>query len=586
MSIVAFAEGGKSSATPEVLQDIARRHNITISSPSDQAAYLTVIQAADATVALVDALPDYISPLLAPVPTVGGEPRQYSQPDKSIDTYNVWSHHTSLKATRPTSDLLKDVTCVIKDNMTVAGVPYTCGTFPQIASPKDGKYPIPVIDSTIVKRLLEAGAHIIGTSTCENYSLTPMSYTSANGPVDNPWLKGYNAGGSSSGSACMLGLRRARELGVTGLESLGDLTDVAMGGDQAGSIRLPASYCGVYGLKPTHGLIPYTGIAGLHPMIDYCGPMANNIDDIARMLTALAGYDGLDPRMTPESPLRQNITQYHTELASFTNSNDPTSLGEGLRIGIISESLTSPGTSPDVSRIVSEAATKHFTASGATVEQVSVPMHLLAPAIWTASTRTHMATLTAGTRVPDLLSHTLPHFTPRWPLDQEMFDLMTRANPAVINIIFGEDFLTEKYSSASQAKAHRHVFQLREAYNKALEQYDVLITPTCPTVAPPHPDLRPESQGGSGVMDKMKIAVGSTNNTCPFNASGHPAMSVPCGWARAAGQEGVAGSFGQEGWLPVGMQIVGRRWDEMTVLKAAKAFEAGGGGLGKWPGPV
>lgn len=304
------------------------------------------------------------------------------------------------------------------------------------------------------------------------------------------------------------------------------------------------------------------------------------------MLSALVGYDGLDPRMTPESPLRENVKQYHVELQAFVNSQPAKELGRGMKVGIISESLTSPGTSAEVAKLVEEAAMKYFAAAGAVVEHVSLPIHLVAPTIWTAATRTHMATLTAGSRVPDLLSHNLPHYCPRWPLDQEMFDLLTHANPAVINVIFGETFLTEKYSAASQAKAHRHVFQLREAYNLALQQYDVLITPTTPTVAPPHPDLRRESEGGSGVMDKMKIAVGSTNNTCPFNASGHPAMSVPCGWARAAGKQGFGGAKGQEGWLPVGMQIVGKRWDEMSVLKAAKVFEAGGGGLGKWPGPV
>lgn len=453
-------------------------------------------------------------------------------------------------------------------------------------SPKDGKYPIPVIDATVVKRLLEAGVEIVGTSTCENYSLTPMSYTSANGPVHNPWLRGYNAGGSSSGSACLLSLSKALQAGVPGLENLGSLTDVAMGGDQAGSIRLPASYCGIYGMKPTHGLVPYTGIAGLHPMIDFTGPMANSVEDIARMLTALAGYDGLDPRMSPESPLRENVRQYHTELKAFVGSEPRAGLGEGLRIGIISESLTSPGTSPEVARVVDEAAINHFSLAGAIVEHVSLPIHLLAPAIWTAATRTHMASLTIGSRVPDLLSHALPHYCPKWPIDQEMFDVLTNVNPAIINIVFGETFLNEKYTAASQAKAHRHVFQLREAYDIALQKYDVLITPTTPTVAPPHPDLRPEGEGGSGVMDKMMIAVGSTNNTCPFNASGHPAMSVPCGWARAAGAQGVGGSVGQEGWLPVGMQIIGKRWDEMSVLKAAKVFELGGGGLGKWPGPV
>ena len=87
-------------------------------------------------------------------------------------------------------------------------------------------------------------------------------------------------------------------------------------------------------------------------------------------------------------------------------------------------------------------------------------------------------------------------------------------------------------------------------------------------------------------MEKMAIAVGLTNNTCPFNASQHPAMSVPCGWARAAGAVGVAGLIGQEGWLPGGMQIIGKKWDELSVLKAAKVFEAGGGGLGTWPGKV
>lgn len=569
-----------------MLEDILRQHDITISSESTKAAYLTVLQASDATAALVDALPDYISPLLAPVPTKGGEPRQFTSPDKSVDIHNAWSHHTSLEAVEPTSDLLKGVRCVIKDNMTVGGIPYTCGTFPQIASPKDGKYPLPVIDSTVVKRLLESGAHIVGTSTCENYSLSPMSYTSANGPVHNPWLRGYNSGGSSSGSACLLGLQKMRQLGVPGTEGLGDLTDVAMGGDQAGSIRLPAAYCGLYGLKPTHGLVPYTGIAGLHPMIDYAGPMANNVEDIARMLTVLAGYDGLDPRMTPESPLRHNVQQYHSDLAAFAGTADAASLGKGLRIGIISESLTSPGTSADVAKIVQEAAQKHFGTAGATVELVSVPMHLLAPAIWTASSRTHMGSLTAGSRVPDLLSHNMPHWSPRWPLDQEMFDLLTVANPAVVNIIFGETFLKEKYPSTTQAKSYRHVIQLREAYDHALKDYDVLITPTCPTVAPPHPNLQPESEGGSGVMQKMMIAVGSTNNTCPFNASGHPAMSVPCGWSRAAGEIGVAGLKGQEGWLPVGMQIIGRKWDEMSVLKAAKVFEIGGGGLGSWPGKM
>lgn len=529
-----------------------------------------MLQAADVTAQLVDDLPDYIDPRMAPVPTVGGQ-RQFRRPDAAKNSLNAWSHHAELKAEKPLSDLLKGKTIAIKDNMSVGGLPYTCGMFPD--THKSGKYPISTIDASIVRRVLEAGGTIVGVTTCENYSLTPMSYTSANGPVHNPWLMRHNTGGSTSGGACLLALRQARANGVPGLEDAGPDIDIQLGGDQAGSIRMPSGLSGCYGLKPTHGLVPNTGIAGLHPMIDYAGPMAHNVDDVALMLTVLAGYDGLDPRMTAECPLREDVTPYHKELAEFAKiSPQP---GKGLKIGIISESLTSPGTSQEVATIVETAAMKHFTAAGAEVSRVDVPMHLLGPAIWTAASRNHMASLTAAGRVPDILTHNLPHFTPKWPPDQEMFDLLTHYNPAVLNIILSQTFLNEKFGSEVQAKAHRHVFQLRAAYDKALEEYDVLITPTTQTVAPPHPDMRREADGGSSVMEKMKLAVGSTNNTCPFNISGHPGMSVPCGWAR---------SQDSTGWLPVGMQIVGKRWADLTVLKAAKAFELGGGGLPPWPG--
>lgn len=489
-----------------------------------------------------------------PVP-VEGE-RKYWKAKKN--KLNAWSHQTLLTAKNPTSSLLKGRKIAIKDNMSLAGVPHTCGTFPQLAS-RDGKYSLSSIDATVVRRILEAGATISGTSTCENYSMSPLSYTSANGPVHNPWLYGYNTGGSSSGSACLLALNIARDQGVSGLDEAGDAVDIAMGGDQAGSIRLPASYTGIYGLKPTHGLIPYTGIAPLHPMIDHCGPMANNIEDIAMMLSVLAGYDGLDARMTPESPLRENVKDYPTELAKIPD--------KPIKVGLISEAFSPSVPNPRASSIVHSAAKNHFRSAGSSISDVSIPLHGLGPAIWTAATRTHMASLAIGSRTPDVLTHGLPHFTPRWPLDQEMYDLLRIYNPGVLNVIFGETFLTGKYESEVQAKAHRHVFELRAAYDKALEDFDVLITPTTPDVAPPHPDMGPNGT----VMEKIKLAVGTTSQTSPFNVTGHPALSVPCGWADVDGGKGR---------LPVGMQIIGKRWDEVGVLRAAKLFERGGGGLG------
>ena len=473
-------------------------------------------------------------------------------------------------ALHPTSGVLKGRKITIKDNVSVAGLPHTCGTFPQFVSRDRGdKHPLAVIDATVTRRVLEAGVIVAGTSTCENYCLMPLSYSSVNGPVHNPWLHGYNAGGSTSGGAALLALGPARAAGVPGLEDAGEDIDLAIGGDQAGSIRVPAAYCGVYGLKPTHGLVPYTGIAGLHPMIDFTGPMARKLEDIAMLLAVVAGYDGLDARMTPETPLRLNVLDY---AAALKASVEP---GKGLKVGIIMESLDSPGTHADVAEIVRAAAVKHLEASGAEVSTVSVPMHLLGPAIWTAATRNHLAKLAVGGRIPDILSHNMPHLTLRWPPDQEMYDLLRVANPAVINIILTETLLTQKYGAEVQAKAHRHVLELRAAYDKALQEFDVLVTPTTPSVAPPLPDPRPEEDGGSSVLDKFKLVVGATNNTAPFNVTGHPALSVPCGWAPPRGGEGM---------LPVGMQIIGKRWDDIGVLKAAKAFELGGGGLGQWPG--
>lgn len=567
----ALINGIRTSVTAEMLRRVAAKNNIAIPE-NDIEGYLAVLRSAELTAASVNALPDYIDERLLPTPTVPSV-RQFSRPQSN--SLNGWSSQTDLVAANPISTLLKGRKVVVKDNMSVGAVPFTCGTFPQLNSKnKDNKHPLSPIDATVVKRLLKDGATIAGTVTCENYSLTPMSYTSATGPVHNPWLQGYNAGGSSSGAACLLGLRLARREGIPGLEAAGDDVDLALGADQAGSIRLPAAYCGVYGLKPTHGLVPYTGIAGLHPMIDHAGPMALELEDIALLLQAIAGYDGMDARMTPETPLRHNVRPYLDELRSWTSQWEH---GEAkpLRIGVITESLTAPYTSPEVASVVRDAAFKHFCAAGATVSEIHIPMHRLGPSIWTASCRNHMGLLGAGARVPDILTHNLPQWAPRWPADQEMFELLTRHNPAVIHLILGETLLSERFGPDVQAKAHRHVFQLRKAYDEVLENFDVLVTPTAPTVAPPHPDMRPAKNGGSTVLEKAKLAVGAMNETCPFNATGHPALSVPCGWATAS--DGV-------NKLPVGMQLVGRRWDDLGVLNAAKVFEMGGGGLGAWPG--
>ena len=139
---------------------------------------------------------------------------------------------------------------------------------------------VPDVDATVVTRILDSGGTIAGKTVCEYFCFSGGSHTSASGPVHNPHRTGYSAGGSSSGSAAVV--------------AAGDVP-MALGGDQGGSIRIPASFCGIYGLKPTHGLVPYTGIMPIELTLDHTGPMTATVEDNALLLEVLADADGLDP---------------------------------------------------------------------------------------------------------------------------------------------------------------------------------------------------------------------------------------------------------------------------------------------------
>ena len=169
-------------------------------------------------------------------------------------------------------------TVALKDTVLLAGVPLMNG-----ASVMEGY--VPEVDATIVTRMLDAGATITGKAVCEYFCLSGSSFTSATGPVHNPVKYGYSAGGSSSGSAALVG---------------SGAVDMSIGGDQAGSIRIPAAFSGIVGMKPTHGLVPYSGIMSMEVSIDHIGPMTANVADNALLLEVLAGPDGYDNRQTGE----------------------------------------------------------------------------------------------------------------------------------------------------------------------------------------------------------------------------------------------------------------------------------------------
>ncbi|KAI1845855.1 hypothetical protein JX266_007942 [Neoarthrinium moseri] len=500
-----------------------------------------------------------------------------------------WSHRTSIKSSKALkNNLLEGKTVVAKDNILVAGIPLTIGTSPTHLS-KDGKYPIPKIDAPVIQRVLESGATFTGTAVCENYCMSALSFTSASGPVANPWLPrgphgeryAYACGGSSSGCGGLVAVNVVKKIRAKkGLPpvDIGDGADFALGGDQGGSIRLPAAYSGIYGLKPTHGLVPYTGIASLHPLIDHCGPMAGSVRDTALLLSVLSGYDGMDPRMTPETPLRTCVPQYHEILdksiadRSAAGTWTATQAAKGLRVGVLKEGWEVPTISPEVAA-VTKAACQRFASLGGTVEEVSIPMHKLGPAIWTAATRAQMIDSMTNMS-PTLLSHTLPDLNPPVP-DQDWYETMNKFNPAVVNVFFSGAYLSnpDLFPPAYQNKAMMHVHELRAAYDDALSKYDVLITPATPTVAM----QRNEKWHGGGVMGHLDLALGNNMNTGMFNVTGHPAMTMPIGWGKPR-EEGVAGK------LPIAFQIVGKRFGESDMFLAAAAWEAGGLAYDEWEG--
>jgi len=348
----------------EKFRSVAKTYGVVVGE-KDEEHYRHLLNGLDATSAAIDALPTYIDPRLLPDATT--LPRTYHKlaGDVQKNPLNTWSHQTTIASKKPVDSRLAGKTVAVKDNVSIAGVPLTGGTFPELLTGKS-EYPIPQIDAVVVKRVLESGGTIKGSANCEHFSMSPLSFTSASGPVHNAWLRGYTTGGSSSGCGAMVAARQVRAWRrKNGLEpndgELGESVDMAIGGDQGGSIRIPAAYAGIYGLKPTHGLIPYTGIISLLPLVGHTGPMTTSLEDNALLLFVLAGYDGIDPRCTPETPMRQNVLNYPALLEEWRTGKEaneawtPSSAGKGLRVAIIKEGLDVLGLADDVKSVFRNA---------------------------------------------------------------------------------------------------------------------------------------------------------------------------------------------------------------------------------------
>ena len=301
--------------------------------------------------------------------------------------------------------------------------------------------------------------------------------------------------------------------------------------------------------------------------------MAGSLSDTALLLSAIAGYDGLDPRATPITPLRANVPAYHELLDNAIAAKkargewSSTTAGRGLRVGVLKEALELPGMDPQVLGVVRNVA-QRFERLGATVVDVSVPLHRKGGSIWTACMRGSVADIFLNSKAPDLPGYTPTGVLPA-TLDQAWYDKVNIASPMVVTAVLGSAYLSdaERFPQRYRSKALMHAVQLRAAYDKALtEQVDVLLLPVTPSVAPPH-HTRPDF----GVLDMYRFNLGVSGNTGPFNVSGHPALAMPGGWGTASGSSG--------GKLPVGIQIVGKHNDEVGVLLAGSILEVAGFGL-------
>lgn len=211
---------------------------------------------------------------------------------------------------------------------------------------------VPHTDATVVSRIIDAGGVITGKAVCENLSRGAVSATAATGPVHNPYARGYSVGGSSSGTAALVASGAA---------------DLGIGCDQGGSIRIPAALTGLYGLKPTTGLVPYTGIASNDASLDYVGPIANSVLDTALLLEAIAGADGLDDRSGPGIPVPGDVPRYSHLLKQSEFDL------KGLRIGVLKEGTPSEMNSNILTKF--RDAVNIFEKSGAKVQDISIPLH-------------------------------------------------------------------------------------------------------------------------------------------------------------------------------------------------------------------
>ena len=439
-------------------------------------------------------------------------------PSPGDDRLNAWI--TRCRVEGAPDGPLAGVTVGLKDSIALAGYPMTAGS--EVLSGF-----APTIDATVATRLLDAGATIVGKQNMESFAFSGSGDTSDFGPVVNPHSEDHLAGGSSSGSAAAV--------------AAGDC-DVSIGTDQLGSIRIPSAICGVVGIKPTSGLVPYTGVVPLEPGIDHVGPFARTVEPVAETLEVVAGEDVRDGlHIDPRQPRGVEAGDYTSGLDDGVSD---------LTLGVLAEGFGWEFSEPEVDDAV-EDAVDVLAGEGATVREVSMDLHRTGMAAagvvaFQGSIRTFQdAGVGTGytgwywTELADALDAFLEARTDRLP-------------PSVKQGLLAAEHLRDVRGVSLYAAAKNMALELERGYDRLLAECDALLMPTVPVRAFERDDD----------LDRVTATsreFPSVANTSPMDMTGHPAISVPC--AKPDG-------------LPVGLMVVGSHFDEATVLRVARAFEA------------
>ena len=396
----------------------------------------------------------------------------------------------------------------IKDVLCTRGIRTTCGS-------RILENYVPVYEATVMERLRDEGLTMVGKANMDEFAMGSSTENSAFGPTRNPWDLDRVPGGSSGGSAAAVAAGEA----VWGL-----------GSDTGGSIRQPASFCGLVGMKPTYGLVSRYGLVAFASSLDQVGPITRDVRDCALLLSLIAGHDRLD-----STSLEFDAPDYLTAIQGDVR---------GLKVGVPRE-LMQEGLTPGVRGAV-ERCLDVLTELGAEVEEATLPnldyalsaYYIIAPAE-ASSNLARFDGVRYGLRVEGA---------------EDIIDMYGRTRAAGFGaevkrrIMLGTYALSAGYYEAYYGQAQKVRTLIVEDFRNAYEKFDVLVSPTSPT---------PAFGLGEKVEDPLSMYL-SDVCTIPVNLAGIPAISIPCGL---------------EDGLPVGLQIMGKVLDEATILRAAGALE-------------